>query len=74
VSLWLSTTVLLDQFKRLRPRIGERIGLKYLGVHPDRGYHRYKLLVDREEPLDFTPLGGEAKVAAGAADDDEVPF
>jgi len=76
VSLWLSTTVLLDQFKRLRPRIGERIGLKYLGKHPDLGYHRYRLIVDRDEPLDFTPLGGEAKVAAGAGavDDEDLPF
>jgi hypothetical protein len=73
VSLWLNSTVLLDQFKRLRPRIGERIGLKYLGMHPERGYHRFKLLVDREEPLTFEPLGGEAKVPAGA-DDEDAPF
>lgn len=73
VSLWLSTTVLLDQFKRLKPGIGERIGLKYLGKHSDLGYHRYRLVVDREEPLSFEPLGGEAKVAS-TADEKDLPF
>jgi hypothetical protein len=73
VTVWLSSTVLLNEFAKLKPKPGERIGLKYLGMHPDRGYHRYKLLVDRDEPLEFTPLGGEAKVTA-ASDNDDVPF
>jgi hypothetical protein len=59
-SLWLSSTVLLEQFKRQHPRPGERIGLKYLGQHPDKHYHRYRLVVDRPtEGQDFSPLGGE---------------
>ena len=57
VSIWLSSTVLLDVFRRERPAIGERIALKYLGKHPTRGYHRYHLIVDREPAFD--PLGGE---------------
>jgi hypothetical protein len=60
VSLWLSSTVLLDQFQRQQPRPGERIGLKYLGKDPEKGYHRYRLIVDRPpEAQDFNPLGGE---------------
>lgn len=74
VAVWLSSTVLLNEFAKQKPKPGERIGLKYLGMHPDRGYHRYKLIVDREEPLEFTPLGGEAKVPAGADDDEDTPF
>ena len=59
VSVWLSSTVLLGLFNRHKPKRGERIGLKYLGKDPHKGYHRYQLLVDREEPLDFSPHGGE---------------
>jgi hypothetical protein len=73
VAVWLSSTVLLNEFAKQKPKPGERVGLKYLGMHPDRGYHRYKLVVDRDEPLEFTPLGGEAKVAVGA-DDEDAPF
>lgn len=59
VSLWLSSTVLLDLFRRHKPKPGERIGLKYLGKDPKKGYHRYHLIVDRPVDTDFTPLGGE---------------
>jgi hypothetical protein len=60
VSIWLSSTVLLSLFDRHKPRPGERIGLKYLGKDREKGYHRYRLLVDRPtEGQDFSPLGGE---------------
>lgn len=59
VSLWLSSTVLLDLFRRHKPKPGERIGLKYLGKDTKKGYHRYHLIVDRPVETDFTPLGGE---------------
>jgi hypothetical protein len=59
VSLWLSSTVLLDLFQRHKPQPGERIGLKYLGKDPEKGYHRYRLVVDRPELVELTPLGGE---------------
>ncbi|MEJ5370251.1 MAG: hypothetical protein WHT08_18220 [Bryobacteraceae bacterium] len=74
VAIWLSSTVLLDLFKRERPQVGERIGLRYQGKHPEHGYHRYRLIVDRDEPLSFDPLGGEARVPAAAAEDDTAPF
>ena len=61
VSLWLSSTVLLACFQQQKPKVGERIGLKYLGKHPEKGYRRYRLVVDREEQEpNFSPLGGEA--------------
>lgn len=59
VSLWLSSTVLLDLFRRYEPKVGEKIGLKYLGKDARKGYHRYRLVVDRDEANDFSPLGGE---------------
>lgn len=76
-TVWLSSTVLLELFKRERPQVGERIGLKYLGKHPEHGYHRYRLIVDRAPaPADFTPLGGEARVPAAAVEDGDeaTPF
>jgi len=60
VSLWLNSTVLLSLFERERPKVGEQIGIKYLGKHPDKGYKRFALLVDRDEQEpDFSPVGGE---------------
>jgi hypothetical protein len=61
LTIWLSSQVLLALFEEQAPQVGERIGLKYAGRHPEKGYHRYALLVDRPEagPLAFTPLGGE---------------
>jgi len=72
VAIWLSSAVLLAEFRRLRPKIGERIAVKYAGQHPEKGYNRYRLLVDRPqaEP-DFQPLGGER---GEPADDQGAPF
>jgi hypothetical protein len=74
VSVWLSNTVLLNEFARLKPKPGERIGLKYLGTHRERRYHRFRLLVDRPdgEPS-FEPLGGETGRPLEVTDAD-VPF
>ena len=49
-AVWLFHTVLLDEFRRLRPKPGERIGLRRLddGGQEDRRYRRYALVVDRE--------------------------
>ena len=71
LSVWLSSTVLLNEFARLKPKVGERIGIKYLGMHAERGYHRWRLVVDREEDGAFTPLGGERNEKLN---DEEVPF
>jgi hypothetical protein len=65
VSVWLSSTVLLNLFEQHKPKPGERIGLKYLGKDENKGYHRYRLVVDRPG-TDFTPLGGER--------DEAMPF
>lgn len=61
VSVWLSSTVLLALFQQEKPKVGERVGIKCLGKHPEKGYRRWSLIVDRPntEP-DFSPLGGEA--------------
>lgn len=73
VSLWLSSTVLLQLFQRHQPKPGERIGLKYLGKDPDKGYHRYRLLVDRPVTLELSPLGGEDEADGAEAEGIDAP-
>lgn len=57
-AIWIFHTVLLDEFKRKRPMVGERIGIKRLS-DAAKGYRRYELRVDREEPdmPDFSRYG-----------------
>ncbi|HOP78928.1 MAG TPA: hypothetical protein PLZ21_00005 [Armatimonadota bacterium] len=70
VSVWLSSTVLLDLFRQHHPKRGERLGIKYLGKHPEKGYRLYRLLLDRgEEPISFEPLGGETESPADDSGD-----
>ena len=73
-SVWLMHLVLREQFKKLRPKIGERVGIKRL-PDSDKGYKRYALRVDREEPsvLDvdrFAPTGDVAPEDKAALLDD----
>ena len=48
-SVWLLHAVLISEFKKQMPRPGERLGIKRL---PDshKGYKRYFLRVDRDNP------------------------
>jgi hypothetical protein len=66
-------SVLLDELAKLRPRVGERIGIAYLGKHEERGYHRYRLVVDRDaQPsVDWDRYGEQA--AADLADAGAAP-
>jgi hypothetical protein len=43
--------VLRDELRAQKPRIGERIGIRYLG-RVDNRYEGYKLAVDRAEPAE----------------------
>jgi hypothetical protein len=60
VSLRLASTCLLWLFAQYQPHPGERIDVRYRWHAPDHGYQRWRLLMDRPETLDFSPLGGEA--------------
>jgi hypothetical protein len=66
VSLRLSSTCLLALFAQYQPHPGEQIDVRFRWNAPDHGYLRWRLLVDRPETLDFSPLGGEAS--------DEAPW
>jgi hypothetical protein len=41
--------VLQQELAKARPRIGERIGVKWLGKPEDKTYHKYLVRVDRPE-------------------------
>ena len=84
-SIWLMHEVLRREFEQQQPKPGERVGIKYLGV-ADKGYHKYKLMVDRpdampdfeksatvdEVPGDFA-LAKQHKIDGELVDED-VPF
>ena len=51
--------VLIDQFKKLRPKPGERVGIKRV-ADSEKGYARYVVKVDRPEEIqvpDWDSLG-----------------
>jgi hypothetical protein len=48
--VWLAWhSVAKSRLKELKPRVGESIGVKYLGTH-EKGYENYRLVLDRPEP------------------------
>jgi hypothetical protein len=59
VSLRLASTSLLALFAEQQPYPGVRIEVRFRWQALSHSYQRWRLLVDRPEPLDFSPLGGE---------------
>jgi hypothetical protein len=57
VTVWLAHKVLWDEVRKLKPRIGERIGIRRLEDNATKGYARYRVIVDREDGQDssFVP-------------------
>jgi len=73
VAVWLSHTVLLEQFKKQEPEPGERVGIKYHGPHPEKKYEQYTLKVDRDteqQVPDFTDGVTTDKAAVNASKED----
>lgn len=73
--------VLLDELHAQRPRIGERIGIRYLG-RVDNRYEAYRLAVDRDEPADVAwdgppPAADQAptpRPSAPGGEPEDIPF
>lgn len=72
LAIWLTSTVLVDLFKKLKPKVGERIGLRCLGKHREKDYWRFVLKVDREEPQE--PDFGAIQAWDRPLSEDEPPF
>lgn len=62
-ALWLNTTVLRSQFARLRPEVGERIGVEYLGLREGAkgSYHDFWLSAPDRKPYapNWDAIAGE---------------
>jgi hypothetical protein len=53
--------VLASELARLAPAVGDEIGVKYLGKHPERGYHQYRARrVGGDRGFNWSRYGGSA--------------
>ena len=71
-------TIPRNELKRQRPRIGQRIGAGYHGLHA-RGYKRWKIVVEAagETAFDWDEVAGaetEPPNRPDSAEDDSLPF
>jgi hypothetical protein len=66
IRLRLASTSLLALFAQSQPHPGERIEVRFRWHAPDHAYQRWRLVMDRPETLDLSPLGGETS--------DEAPW
>jgi hypothetical protein len=79
-SVWLLGQVLLDAFKEVRPSPGELVLVRYLGKRTsasDREYKAWKVVVDRDETVDWDRLDEDDDMSdAGGLPvaDDDMPF
>jgi hypothetical protein len=75
-------TVLKREFAKRPPRLGEELGIKYLGKS-DKGYEAYRIVWDEVVPPDWKQIGAEAEAEAAEAGipeqstlahGDDIPF
>ena len=66
-SFWLLHTVARNKFSELKPRVGERVGIKRVADDAKKGYHRFVVRVDRAvgdaEVPDFSTFAAPGDVA-----------
>jgi hypothetical protein len=69
-------TVLKSELGKLRPTVGDQIGIAYHGKDEAKGYERYRVIVDRKTPAPTTEADWArhtAEAQAELGDDDEPP-
>jgi len=69
--------VLLNELARIARKVGDRIGIKYAGKHPERGYHRYRVQRDGDGAFDWSKFAGDDDVPGTDVPvdaPDELPF
>jgi hypothetical protein len=68
-------TVLRRELEKLQPRVGDRIGIAYHGLHPTRGYERYRVVITRDTGgSDSAVSEPSGEGPSGSDDDDGIPF
>ena len=78
--------VLKNELTRVRPQVGEQLGIAYDGKHPERGYHVYRVVSDSTPTgVDWDSIarqsadsGSGSDASADTADlrrtGDDIPF
>lgn len=61
-------TVAKNELARQRPRVGDRLAVKYFGKDEERGYERYRVIVEHAEPAQNEPVDWDTIEAASAAE------
>lgn len=61
-------TVAKNELSRQRPRVGDRIAIKYFGRDADKGYERYRVLVEHATPIEGTEPAWEQMAQEAAAE------
>jgi hypothetical protein len=89
VTVYGSRSVLMSKLAKKRPRVGDRIGIKYLGYPEGKSYHNYNVEVDPVDPVaqpepDWDSMAANADAIAADAekgrpienfdDHDDEPF
>jgi hypothetical protein len=77
--LWLLHTALLNKMKRLAPKPGERLAVKYLGQRDSgsgRRYHDWRVLSGAEQrtAFDWGDVEGDSADSASDQFNDPAPF
>lgn len=82
-------SVLANELREAKPKVGERIGVKYLGQREGAGgssYHAYRVLIDRDQQaFEWDESDGDEAAAAATqlhapleetspSDDEDIPF
>ncbi len=74
--------VLSTELAQVAPAVGDEIGIKYLGKHPERDYHQYRVRrAGGAAGFHWSAYGEAAEPAAtseiptaGTEEDDDAPF
>jgi hypothetical protein len=74
VALHAFHEVLANELARVSPKLGDEIGVKYLGQHAEKGYHQYRVRrADEGSDFNWGRYGAPAEPEAGGTDD-HLPF
>jgi hypothetical protein len=66
--------VLANELARIAPKVGDQLGVKYVGRHPERGYHIYRVRRGGDESFDWGRFGDISGDPGPSAADDDIGF
>jgi hypothetical protein len=67
-------TVAFRELEKLKPRIGDEIGIAYHGRHPTPNYERYRIVLARDSGGAAIDDSVPEQPATEQIDDDGIPF